>query len=279
MERTKRLLSTYLPHIDLVLEVADARAPRATRWPSLDAMLGQVPRLLLLNKADLADPASTRRWLASFASDPDGPPALALCAGGSGVSVREAGRLRAAIKAAGRPSPRGAQKVAVVGVPNAGKSTVINLIAGARRAPSGAKPGMTRGKQWVVVSPDLWILDLPGVLPPSPRGVREFACLALTGTLPQGAFDAADVAAELVLMALDRLDPPGLAAVLDIDPETSVPASADPPAWLSAFALRRGLLGPNGEPHRAQAAQVIVAEFRRGRLGRLTLEEPSDDQT
>ncbi len=86
-------------------------------------------------------------------------------------------------------------------------------------------------------------------------------------------------AAELVLMALDRLDPPGLAAVLDIDPETSVPASADPPAWLSAFALRRGLLGPNGEPHRAQAAQVIVAEFRRGRLGRLTLEEPSDDQT
>lgn len=293
MEKTKRLLASYLPHLDLVLELADARAPRATRWPSLGAMLGPVPRMLLLNKADLADPAGTRRWLDHLVREAQGQVAMALSAGGPGARGGDAGRLRAAIRGVRaerveraeraelpeRAAPvRSALKVAVVGVPNVGKSALINLIAGKRRAPSGAKPGLTRGQQWVVVSPDLWILDLPGVLPPSPRNDRELAYLALTSTLPEGAYDEADVAVKLLQLLLAKVDPATLAAFLGLHPGGPLPPAADPPAWLTALAARRGLLGRHGEPQPAHAARILVTEFRRGRLGRFTLEEPDDDE-
>lgn len=293
MERTKRLLTNYLPHLDLVLELADARAPRATRWPSLDAMLGRVPRLLLLNKSDLADPAATRRWLDHFhkggqeaqgrPQDPSGLAALAaiaVSAGGAAGTGREANTVRSAIKAVRAEGLRSAQKVAVVGVPNVGKSALINLVAGRRRAPSGAKPGLTRGQQWVVVTPDLWILDLPGVLPPSPRDNREIASLALTGTLPEGAYDVLEVGLEFIGLVLETLGCEALAGMLDLGPGDRPPRAAaaggvaDATFWLSAFARRRGLLGPSGEPQIAQGAQILIADFRRGRMGRLTLEQP-----
>jgi ribosome biogenesis GTPase A len=320
MERTKRLLTSYLPHLNLVLELADARAPKATRWPSLDAMLGHVPRVLLLNKEDLADPAVTRLWLERLAAQTPPLQAIAVSAGGPAARGREAGTVRAAIKAARPEGLRVAQKVAVVGVPNVGKSALINLIAGRRRAPSGAKPGLTRGKQWVVVSPDLWVLDLPGVLPPSPRDNREVACLALTGTLPEGAYDVLEVGLEFAGLVLETAGADALAAMLDLGPlerpragaaageaagssgkvqadalgqdqadalgldqvralelDQAGKPTAGPGAWLAAFARRRGLLGPNGEPQVDQAAQILIADFRRGRLGRLSLERPDDD--
>lgn len=276
MERTRRFLGKHLPQIDLVLEIADARAPHTSRWPGLDAMLAGRRRLLVLNKADLADREETGRWLEHFGSAGVEALASALVSGSTGGvpgPALSAPKLRSAVQrlaAAGGPSPGRAFKVAVVGMPNVGKSSVLNAVAGRRRAATGAKPGLTRGRQWAVVSGRLWLLDLPGVLPPAPRDDDELCRLALIGALPEGKYDTQEAALFLLRALASRRGAARAVRVLAVDP---LPSGAPSGRLLESFARRRGLLAPGGEPDLLRAAQALLVVYRRGGLGPLTLEE------
>lgn len=287
MQRTARFLARHAADIDLCLEIVDARAPLATRWRGLGRLLPETPRLLVLNKADLADQATTGLWLGRLRREGGVAGALALVAASSSGSGRRGDALRREVRAAtaGRARPAGKghpSKVAVVGVPNVGKSTVLNLLAGQHVAPTGAKPGLTRGERWVVAGPRLWLLDLPGVLPPDPRDASDVAILALTAVLPEGAYDPYHAATFLLRLMVAARGPAVLAHVLgeaaereDLAGGPSVQDAEVVHEWLCLFARRRGLLLTDGLPDPSRAAAVVMAEFRRGRLGRLSLEVPS----
>ncbi len=277
MARTRRFLDRYLKHLDVILEVTDARAPRSCRWHGLDEVLQGKPRILILNKADLADTAVTAEWQAFH--EAASLPAVPVSAAATGAAARDqARRLREMLRSmAGTSSPLRAVKVAAVGVPNAGKSSVLNLIGGRRRAATGARPGLTRGQQWIVLSGGIWLLDLPGVLPPAPRDQRELSILAAVGTLPEGAYDTPDVALLLLAAMAAHPGPAELAKRLKLGPGETGFAGAgerEPVDWLKAWALRRGALAAGGEPDFARAAAMLVAEFRRGGFGRVSLERP-----
>ena len=270
MARALGQVRRYLEAVDVVIEVADARAPFSSRSPQLATLAGGRVHLLVLSRGDLADPGTTRAWAAWFRQRGLEP----LVAGGPGDG-RLPGRLRRRVGAAGRSfKPR----AMIVGLPNVGKSTLLNRLAGRRRARTGPEPGVTRGKQWVDLG-DCWLLDTPGVLPPRLGGTRRLllGALGLVG---------AEVAApyEVAVFLLQHLaDRPAFRRALRERwrlPAAAVPELPDPlpPAdeVLASLAFRRGLLGPGGEPDRERAAAVMVAAFRAGELGRLSLEHPRD---
>jgi ribosome biogenesis GTPase A len=280
MERTRRFLEKHLPRIDLVLEVTDARIPETARWSGLSRMLGKTPLLLVLNKADLADSASTQRWIEHYSLRGLNACALALVADDASGRSRGSGArrdFRSAVErlaAAARASGGRAAKVAVVGLPNVGKSSVLNAVAGRRRMPTGAKPGLTRGQQWAVASAGLWLLDLPGVLPPVARDDDAAARLALIGTLPDGAYDPVETAFYLLDAMVGRLGAAGACEALGLPADSA--DGTGPAALLGAFGLKRGLIGTGGEVDPLRGSQALLALFRRGGLGRITLEEAPD---
>lgn len=289
MARTRAFLDRHARHLDCFLEITDARAPEAARWAGFANVLGDKPRLLLLTKADLADPDSTRAWLRYYQGVDEHPDVLAVDATGSGVEARRtnADLLKAILAATGRTSIASTKrpaKVAAVGIPNVGKSTVLNLLAGRRRAPAGARPGLTRGRHWIVVSESLWLLDLPGVLPPGLRTRQDVHRLALIGAAPDGAYDETETAFALLRWMLEHDQPSTIAQRLQLEAEPTEADEAlegiDDPgvrqalSWLAAYAVRRGLLATGGRPDTPRAAAVLIAEFRRGALGRITLEMP-----
>jgi ribosome biogenesis GTPase A len=279
MARTNRFLDGHAKRLDCFLELTDARAPASARWWGLGDLIGDKPRVLLLNKSDLADPHVTRAWQERFQLETPSVPALPLAAGGAGggQARQRQGALLEAVHAAihaatGRPpKASGPLLVAAVGIPNVGKSTVLNLLAGSRRAPAGARPGLTRGQQWLVASDRLWLLDLPGVLPPFIRRAGDVHRLALIGAAPDGAYDETEAACFLLGLLLGS-DGAAVAGRLRLpDP---LPQEATAKDVLEAYARRRGLLLPGAVPDARRAAAVLIAEFRRGALGRISLETP-----
>jgi ribosome biogenesis GTPase A len=272
MAKTRRLIRENLSLVGLVIEVADARAPKASRHPGLAGLVPGRPILTVLAKADLADPAATRRWLdfvsRGKAGGPDGP------AGGAiAFSSRQRTGTRDLVKLAaglGRSrSPHGTVRAMVVGLPNVGKSTLINRLVGRASAKTGDRPGITRGKQWVRAEDGLDLLDLPGILVPGtiPPGVALI--LALLGILPGHVLDVAEVAryALTLLAETDRLPP---------EVTEGVGTEGAGPDLLTRFALARGHLMPGGVADLERAATAVVRAFREGRFGRLTLEAPGD---
>ncbi len=251
--------------VDIVVEVADARAPMATRNPQLDTLLTGKARVLVLARADLAAEAATRRWLSHFAGK--GIKAIAVDAvSGAGVE-----RLRALLQE-GRHregSAVGEARAMVVGVPNVGKSSLINRLAGRARARTGALPGITRGKQWIRVG-NTMLLDLPGILPPFIRSRSSLARLAALGVVGVDACPSTDAAVALI-DAVRHLAPQELEAAYGLASELG-----DPEAVLEEIGRRRGCLVSGGRVDLERAADVVLKDFRLGRLGRITLEAPPD---
>lgn len=288
MARTRRLIKDNLPLVGLVIEVADARAPRATRYPGLTRLVPGRPILTVLGKADLADPVETSKWVryldaggvagaggaAAFASTREDP-----------KGVRDL--LSLAARLGRTSSSRPVARAMVVGFPNVGKSTLINRLVGRASAATGDRPGITRGKQWLRAGEGLELLDLPGILVPGHIPPRVVLILALLGLLPALAYDAVTVA-EYALGILARAGklPEGIPALPDGGSgsrDGSGPAGAGAgtgAAWardaLSAFALARKHLRRGGEPDLERAAVSLVGGFREGRFGRLTLESPPE---
>ena len=272
MTKALRSMESDLKLVDCVCELADARIPRASRNPALDALLERKPRLLILNRADQADPAATKRWAEHYRAQ-----GLAVletdCRSGRGVerfpeAVRSLLREKLeALEAKGQGTRP--LRAMVTGIPNVGKSTFINKAAGRKAAAASDRPGVTRGRQWVSVSRGLELLDTPGVLWPKFDDPKTGELLAFTGAVKDQILDAEELASRL-LSLLAEIAPQALSERYKLS------ETAGLPGWelLEAAARKRGFLISRGEPDTLRMANVLLDEFRAGKLGRLTLEAP-----
>lgn len=264
MAAAKRMMEENLKLVDLILELRDARIPHASANPDIRNF--SRPRLILLNKSDMADAEKTKRWLAYFKAQ--GQPALAITA------RQKQGEVFTAIDrlCAGKMAyfqARGVKKnprVLVAGIPNAGKSTLINSLCGAARTKTGDKPGVTRGKQWIKAR-NIELLDTPGLLWPRFDDQQCARYLAFTGAVNDEVMDLGELALNLIA-TLRAEYPNALPARYGIVPGGQ--AIDD----FEAICRRRGFLLKNGMADYDRGARVILDEFRGGKLGRITLEEP-----
>ena len=274
MTKAGRMISANISNVDAVCEILDARIPVASRNPDIDTLAAGKPRLVLLNRSDLADPAVSARWKAYFKDR-----GLAVletdCKSGKGVNGFS-GAVRTLLKplleqrAAKGQSTR-AVRVMVLGIPNVGKSTFINRVAGKKAAAVSDRPGVTRGRQWITVDKGLELLDTPGILWPKFDSQEVGELLAVTGAIKDDVLDRETLAANF-LVRLRALYPEAIKQRYKLDPE------ADLAGWelLEQAAKNRGLLAGRGEYDTERMSAVLLDEFRGGKLGRITLELPPE---
>ncbi len=272
MTKTRRMLEAELASVDAVCEVVDARIPAASRNPDIDAIAGRLPRLIALNRVDQADPAATARWRARF--EKQGYRVIETDSrSGAGVRAFEpAARALLAEKLA-RYAEKGqkrALKLMIVGVPNVGKSSLINRLSGKKSAKTEDRPGVTRAKQWIPVSDSILLLDTPGILWPKFDDEETGRLLAYTGAIRDEIMDRETLAWNL-MKTLTRVAPRAIEGRYGVVPTGD--------AWedLGACARRRGFLISGGEPDTERMARVLLDEYRGGKLGRITLELPEDE--
>ena len=274
MTKTRRQMEEDVKFVDMVAEVVDARIPISSRNPDIDSMVGDRPRMIIFNRADQADPAVTARWLAWFRER--GYAVLETDAkSGKGVNqfssvIKTA--LKEKIEAWKAKGQVGRSvRVMVVGVPNVGKSTFINKVAKRKSAKAGDRPGVTRGKQWVNVDSGLDLLDTPGILWPKFDDETTGMHLAFTGAVKDEVMDSEALACGLMTLLRDRY-PNALTE------RYKMTVTADAEGWelLEQGARKRGMLISGGEVDTERMAKVLLDEFRGGKLGRFTLENPED---
>ncbi len=268
MAKSRRLLQDQLRAVDAVIELCDARAPQATRNPDLQRLTRDKTRILVLNKADLADDAQTARWLERFRRD--GLTAMRFNANGGKVKDI-LGRIEAASKPAlERYAARGVRKTVrfmVIGIPNVGKSTFINRLHGSSIVKAGDRPGVTRANQWVKIGPFLEVLDTPGMLPPRLDDQQGARLLAYLGSIRDEIMDTEDLAGGLMAL-LYELNPAALRARYKL-PEG---CGSAPHELLEAACGGRGWLLSGGRCDTGRAAALVLDEFRAGKVGKITIE-------
>lgn len=273
MTKTRRQIEADLKLVDAVCEIVDARIPMSSRNPDIDAICGGKPRILVLNRMDLADPEATKKWAAFFREQ--GMSVIATdCKSRRGISDFTPAVRRACAEKLERDAKRGMNRplrVMVVGIPNVGKSTLINQISGRKGAKAENRPGVTRGKQWVTVDAGLQLLDTPGILWPKFEDPRVGMMLAYTGAVKENVIDLEELACFLMTL-LHKHYPK---ALLD---RYQVEAPEDTPGWelLEQAGRKRGYLVSGGEVNLERMARVLLDEFRGGKLGKFTLEMPED---
>lgn len=276
MAKTRRQLERDLRLIDVAAEVIDARIPRSSRNPELGRLAGGKPRVVLLNKSDLADPALTRGWLSRFAEAGVGAAAVD-CRTGGGLErflplVRAAAAERiAAWKEKGMAGRR--IRVMVLGIPNVGKSSLINRLSKNSRAEAEDRPGVTRSTQWFPVGKELELLDTPGVLWPKFGDPAVGERLAFTGAIRDEILDSETLACRLLEILRD-----GYAEQLGARYrlEAADLTGASGPDLLERIGRKRGMLVSGGEVDTERAAVMVLDEFRAGKIGRITLEKAGD---
>ncbi|MEA4938217.1 MAG: ribosome biogenesis GTPase YlqF [Christensenella sp.] len=270
MAKTRRMLVDNLKMIDVVVEVIDARAPLASRNPDFDDLFVGKARVVLLNKSDLADGNSTKRWISFY--NRRGIEASGVSAtGGSAKKIVTALIEKAAKPRVDAMKAKGVNKVVrcmIVGIPNVGKSTLINRMAGESRAEVGDRPGVTRGKQWVRISPYLELMDTPGMLWPKLEDQELAKHLAFLGSIKDEIMDSEELATDLLVL-LQQMVPAPLT-------ERFSKLAADTPReeLLNAISRSRGFLLRGGELDTERASHVALDEFRAGKIARVTLEQP-----
>ena len=274
MTKAQRMIEEDVKLVDAVCELLDARIPRASRNPDIDRLAGDKPRLLILNRTDLADPRLTARWRHCF--EAQGLAVLETDArSGKGVSgfvpaVRSllSDKLRQyeAKGQVGRPL-----RVMILGIPNVGKSTFINRVAGRKAAAAGDKPGVTRGKQWINIDRGLDLLDTPGILWPKFDSQEVGELLAITNAIKAEVLDKETLGANFMLRLRDMY-PEALTERYRITPSPEMNGFE----LLEEAAKKRGFLLSRGEYDIERMANTLLGEYHGGKLGRLTLEQPDD---
>ena len=272
MTKAQRMIEDNVKLVDAVCEIVDARIPRASRNPDIDRLSAGKPRLVILNRVDLADPAITEKWKRYF--EGQGLAILETDArSGKGVNgfapaVRKllSEKLRAyeAKGQAGRPL-----RVMILGIPNVGKSTFINKVAGRKAAIAGDKPGVTRGKQWINVAQGLDLLDTPGILWPKFDSQEVGELLAITNAIKADVLDKETLGANFMLR-LRAIYPEAIAERYKFQPEPE----ANGYELLEQAAKKRGFLLSRGEYDIERMANTVLGEYHDGKLGRLSLEVP-----
>lgn len=271
MKKAQRLIEENLKLVDVVIELLDARIPASSANPMLAEIIKGKPRLIALNKSDLADAASTKRWLAYFRAQ--GIPAVAIdSVKGRGMKqlVAKAEELARPktdrfVKAGGRPR---AARCMILGIPNVGKSSLINRLAGAVKAKAADKPGVTRAKQWIKIGAALDLLDTPGILWPKFEDQTVGLKLAFTGAINDDIYDREQVTA-LLLSVMRRDYPERLQERFKFKGEMP----EDGLALLETIGRKRGCLVKGGVVDLEKAQNIVLTEFRSGKLGLVTLDE------
>ena len=273
MTKTRRQMEADLKQVDAVCEILDARIPISSRNPDIDSICGNKPRIVILNRMDLADPNATKQWVSYFKAR--GIAAITTdCKTKRGINdflpaVRSV--LKEKIE---RDQARGMKRslrVMIVGIPNVGKSTLINQISGRKGAKAENRPGVTRGKQWVTVEGGLLLLDTPGILWPKFEDPNVGLALAFTGAVKEDVIDVEELACRLFSLLWQRY-PDSVKARYGID----MPEDAQGYELLEAAGKKRGYLLARGEINTERMAKVLVDEYRSGKLGHLTFEMPED---
>ncbi len=268
MHSTRKAIAERLPEIDVVIELLDARLPGSSANPLLAELTAGKPALKVLNKQDLADPAITALWLAHLQALP-GTNALGLDASEAAPAQRLIAACRALVP--GRGGMVKPVRVMICGIPNVGKSTLINSLLGQRSAKTGDEPGITKTEQRILLASDFVLFDTPGMLWPRivvPEGGYH---LAASGGIGRNAYDDADVA----LALLERVRP-RYADRLAARYKVKDMAAASDEDLLTAIGRQRGGLLPGGRVNMQKAAEMAIHDFRSGAWGRITLETPGE---
>ena len=276
MAKTRRQMLENLKNIDLVCELVDARIPQVSRNPDMDEIAGDKPRMMILNRVDLADPEATRRWASFYRAqgyavlETDSQHGTGT--GRFAAAARE--RLADKISAWNEKGQTGrAVRVMVVGIPNVGKSTFINRVLGRKSAKAADKPGVTRGAQWFRVPGGIDLLDTPGILWPKFDDDRVGILLAVTGAVKDDILDLETLACRLFELLAVRAPQ----AIVDRY-KLTIPEQSDFLGYdlLQQAGRKRGFLISGGEIDTERMARILLDEFRGGVLGRITLETPED---
>ncbi|MCL1829468.1 MAG: ribosome biogenesis GTPase YlqF [Oscillospiraceae bacterium] len=272
MAKARRMLEENIKLVDAVCEIADARIPLSSRNPDLAGLTAAKPRLLIFNRADLADPNITANWREYFKGNKE-PFIETDSKSGAGISgfpraVRELLKEKLN-KSASKGLRPPVLRVMVVGITNVGKSSFINRAAKRKAAPAADRPGVTRGKQWITVDSGLELLDTPGLLWPKFDDPETGELLAITGAIPNEMTDAAELAAGF-MARLKKYYPEAIKSRYDFIPEDNDSGHE----LLQKAAKRRAFLMPGGDYDIERMAYVLFDEFRAGKLGRISLERP-----
>lgn len=272
MTKAKRMMESQIKLVDVVVEMLDARIPRSSTNPMLQDILGSKPKVIALNKLDMADKAQTDLWVEKIKNS--GLPVCKLdCATGKGVK-----QLISAIQLAAKPVidkwlKKGVRnrpvRVMIVGIPNVGKSTLINRLVGKNKVMAADRPGVTRGQQWVTIAKGLELLDTPGVLWPKFEDPSVGFALAATGAIKEDVFDR-ESAVELLIDFLLK----NYAQELATKYAVSLEEGDDVNAVMAKIATSRGCLKAGGLLDIDKVVQLVLRDFRAGRIGRFTIDKP-----
>lgn len=276
MAKTKRLITEYLKAVDVAVELLDARIPMSSANPMVENLVQNKPRIIVLNKSDLADVKITEKWIEYFKKENiDVIPV-------STYNGKDKKKLINLIREKAKPvlekwQRRGLKKrsvrIMILGIPNVGKSTLINFLSGSKATRTANTPGYTKGKQWVRLSSGLDLLDTPGVLWPKFEDQNAALKLAATGAIAGEIFDSYEVVTTL-LAALKEISPQILKEKYDIED-----VNQDTQILLELIGKRRGCLLPGGEIDSTRSEALVLTDFRSGKLGRVTLDmPPSEDK-
>lgn len=274
MTKTKRQIQASLKLVDAVAEILDARIPLSSKNPDLQKLIQNKPKVVLLNKCDMANQTATSRWIDYYASQ--GITAIAVdCKSGKGLNKfapavnNVLSERRERLKAKGMVNPM--LRIMIVGIPNVGKSSFINRVAKQNRAKVEDRPGVTRGNQWYSIAKNIEMLDTPGVLWPKFDDNIVGERLAFTGAVKDQILDTELLAVRLLdfLRSLKPADFIARFKLEDIDLD-----AIDSYELLNVIGKKRGMLISGGEINTERAAIMLLDEFRSGKLGRITLEMP-----
>ena len=273
MTKTRRQIEEDLKQVDAVCEIVDARIPVSSRNPDIDAICGNKPRVIVLNRIDLADPAATKAWGNYFRSK--GYTVVCTdCKSRKGIADFNPAVRNACREKIERDQARGMNRpvrLMVVGIPNVGKSTMINQISGRKGAKAENRPGVTRGKQWVTVDSSLLLLDTPGILWPKFEDPNVGMMLAYTGAVKENVIDTEELAYRLMEL-LWKYYPNTVKERYKVDMPEDTPGYE----LLEEAGRKRGFLLARGEINTERMAKVLLDEYRSGKLGYFTLEAPED---
>lgn len=277
MAKTRRLITENLSQVDIVIELLDARIPRSSRNPEIDKLTGQKPRLTLLTKASLADPAATKKWI-EYYSRQSGHRALAVdTVTGEGIKAIQPAVREVLAEKLQRYADRGmsgrAVRAMIVGIPNVGKSSLVNKLGGKKAAKVENRPGVTLTKQWVTTNIGIELMDMPGVLWPKFDDKITGENLAFTGAIRDAILDIEELAS-LLCRRLYDIVPDLFCTRYKLDKTALTEAS--PYDLLCAVAKKRGFLISGGELDTERAAAIVLDEFRGVKIGRITLELPPE---
>ena len=272
MTKAVRMMQENIKLIDLVIELVDARTPMSSKNPDIDSLAGNKARVILLNKADLADPAGNAAWTEYFKEK--GFHVLEINARtGAGVRAVQGLVQEACKEKIERDRRRGIKnrpiRAMVVGIPNVGKSTFINAFAGKGCTKTGNKPGVTKGKQWIRLNQNLELLDTPGILWPRFENQQVGERLAMIGSINDEILHVNELAAAILIYLQKHYQG-------KIHERYETEESGDAYAMLKEISIQRKCFLKGEEPDLLRTSRIIVDDFRGGRLGRITLESPEE---